>query len=336
MIIRGNVSLGKYNSFGLGYKAKHLVIVSIEKEAAALFTGTDHLKRPLLIMGGGSNLLFTGDFNGTIIIPAFKRIKLVEESEEFAVVSAGAGILWDKLVEWSVMKGFGGLENLSLIPGLVGAVPVQNIGAYGVEARESIVKVRAISTHDGSIRVFTNEECGFGYRNSIFKNSEKGNYLITRVWFRLKLHPVPDLSYGTLKDEVMKLGGHSLKNMRQAVINIRRSKLPDPAVTGNAGSFFKNPVVENQKAEVLKKEYPGLPCYYDNNGSVKLSAGWMIDQCGWKGKRIGDAGVHEKQALVLVNHGMATGKEIFDLSEKIRISVFERFGVSLEREVEII
>ncbi len=336
MIIRGNISLKKYNSFGLDYKAKHMVNVRTEKEAAALFTGTNHLKRPLLIMGGGSNLLFTDDYNGTIIIPALKGIKLVEESKEFSIVSAGAGVLWDTLVEWTVMKGYGGLENLSLIPGLVGAVPIQNIGAYGVEAREAIDKVRTISTHDGSIRIFANEECRFGYRSSIFKNSEKGNYLVTRVFFKLKINPVPDLSYGTLKDEVMKLGEPSLKNLRQAVINIRRSKLPDPAVIGNAGSFFKNPVVENQKAEDLKKKYPGLPCYNDNQGSVKISAGWMIDQCGWKGKRIGDAGVHEKQALVLVNHGKAAGKDIFDLSEKIKISVFEKFGVSLEPEVEII
>jgi UDP-N-acetylmuramate dehydrogenase len=336
MIIRGNISLKKYNSFGFEYKARHMVHIRTEKEAVSLFNGNIHLKKPLLIMGSGSNILFTSDFEGTIVLTGLKGIKIEEESEESVIISAGAGVIWDTLVEWSVLKGFGGLENLSLIPGLVGAVPVQNIGAYGIEAKDTMVKVKTISTHDGSIRYFTNEECKFGYRSSIFKNSEKGNYLITRVYFKLKINPVADLSYGTLKDEVMKLGEPTLKNLREAVMNIRRSKLPDPAVIGNAGSFFKNPVVENHKAEELKKKYPGLPCYNDNHGSVKLTAGWLIDQCGWKGKRIGDAGVHEKQALVLVNHGKATGKEIFELSEKIRISVLQKFTVSLEREVEII
>jgi len=336
MIIRGNISLKKYNSFGLDYKARYLVQVKTEKEAVALFNGSIHLKGPLLIIGGGNNILFTSDYSGTIIIPGLKGIRTEEKNDEYVIISAGAGVLWDDLVGWSVAKGYGGLENLSLIPGLVGAAPVQNIGAYGVEAKETIVKVKTISTHDGSVCFFANDECGFDYRNSIFKNSEKGNFLVTRVYFRLKVNPVPDLSYGTLKDEVIKLGEPTLKNMRQSVINIRRSKLPDPAVFGNAGSFFKNPVVGNALADNLKKRFPGLPCYNDSPGKIKLAAGWMIDQCGWKGKRIGDAGVHEKQALVLVNYGKATGKEIFDISEKIKLSVFEKYGISLEREVEII
>src|SRR5664280_589777 len=336
MIIRGNISLKKYNSFGLDYKARYLVQVKTEKEAVALFNGSIHLKGPLLIIGGRNNILFTSDYSGTIIIPGFKGIRTEEKNDEYVIISAGAGVLWDDLVGWSVAKGYGGLENLSLIPGLVGAAPVQNIGAYGVEAKETIVKVKTISTHDGSVCFFANDECGFDYRNSIFKNSEKGNFLVTRVYFRLKVNPVPDLSYGTLKDEVIKLGEPTLKNMRQSVINIRRSKLPDPAVFGNAGSFFKNPVVGNALADNLKKRFPGLPCYNDSPGKIKLAAGWMIDQCGWKGKRIGDAGVHEKQALVLVNYGKATGKEIFDISEKIKLSVFEKYGISLEREVEII
>jgi UDP-N-acetylmuramate dehydrogenase len=336
MIIRGNVSLKKYNTFGLEYIVKHMVHARTEKEAVSLFNGSVHLKQPVLIMGGGSNLLFTRDFTGTIIIPGIKGTKIEEESDGYVIISAGAGVVWDSLVEWSVSKGYSGLENLSLIPGLTGAVPVQNIGAYGVEARETIYKVMAISTHDGSTRYFTNEECGFAYRNSIFKNSEKGNWLVTKVYFRLRVNHIPELSYGTLKDEVTKLGEASLKNLRQSVINIRRSKLPDPAVIGNAGSFFKNPVVDNTKAEEIKTKFPGLPCYYDHPGSLKLAAGWMIEQCGWKGKYIGDAGVHEKQALVLVNRGKATGMDILELSEKIRKSVFEKFGVPLEREVEII
>jgi UDP-N-acetylmuramate dehydrogenase len=336
MIIRRNISLKRYNTFGLDYKARYLVQARTEKEAVSLFNGTIDLKGPVLIMGGGSNLLFTGDYNGTIIIPGLRGIRIEEKSDDHIIMSAGSGVLWDDLVEWSVSKGYGGLENLSFIPGNVGAVPVQNIGAYGVEARESVVKVKTISKHDGATCFFSNEECGFAYRNSIFKNREKGNYLITRVYFRLKTNPEPDLAYGTLKDEVMKLGKPSLRNMRQAVINIRRSKLPDPVEIGNAGSFFKNPVVESRVAADLKNRFPGLPCYNDRPGSVKLAAGWMIEQCGWKGKRIGDAGVHEIQALVLVNHGKATGKEVLELSERIKLSVLEKFGISLEREVEII
>jgi UDP-N-acetylmuramate dehydrogenase len=336
MIIRRNISLKRYNTFGLDYKARYLVQARTENEAVSLFNGTIHLKGPVLILGGGSNLLFTNDFNGTIIIPGFKGIRIEEESDEYIIISAGAGVLWDNLVEWSVSKGYGGLENLSYIPGLVGAVPVQNIGAYGVEARESIAKVKAITIHDGSIRYFSNEECKFNYRNSIFKNKEKGKYLITRVYFKLRTKKEPDLAYGTLKDEVMKLGEPSLRNLRQAVIKIRRSKLPDPSDIGNAGSFFKNPVIENKAASDLKKNFPELPCYNDRPGYTKLAAGWMIDQCGWKGKRIGDAGVHEKQALVLVNYGKATGKEILELSEKIKLTVLEKFGVAIEREVEII
>lgn len=336
MIIRRNISLKKYNSFGLDYKARYLVEARTEKEAASLFDGKIRLTGPILIMGGGSNLLFTHDYCGTIIVPGFKGIKCEKKPDDFIVISAGAGVLWDRLVEWSVSKGYSGLENLSLIPGLVGAAPVQNIGAYGVEARDTIVRVKTISTHDGSIRFFANDECEFGYRNSIFKNREKGNYLVTRVYFRLKTNPIPDLAYGALKDEVMKLGEPSLKNVRQAVINIRRSKLPDPAKIGNAGSFFKNPVVESKVAENLRNRFTGLPCYTDSTGSVKLAAGWMIEQCGWKGKRINDAGVHEKQALVLVNYGRATGKDLLDISEKIKLSVYEKFGIQLEREVEII
>jgi UDP-N-acetylmuramate dehydrogenase len=247
-----------------------------------------------------------------------------------------AGVNWDKLVEWTVDKGFGGLENLSLIPGKVGAAPVQNIGAYGAEAKDTIVKVVALDKNDGSRHEFSNIECEFGYRESIFKKKYKGRHLVIRVYFRLSVNPTLKLEYGSLKEEAQKLGGTTLKNVRQAVINIRRSKLPDPEIIGNAGSFFKNPVVSREIAMNLKKSYPGLPCFDDHSGGTKLAAGWLIEQCGWKGKRIGDAGVHEKQALVLVNHGKATGKEIFNLSEKIKSSVSEKFGIDLEREVEVI
>ena len=257
-------------------------------------------------------------------------------SDENVTISAGAGVIWDKLAEWTVNKGFGGLENLSLIPGKVGATPVQNIGAYGAEIKDTIVKVNTVSLEDGSLRIFSNKECKFSYRNSIFKNSEKGKYLVTRVYYRLTTRQLIDLSYGSLEEEVNKLGAKTLKNVRQAVINIRRSKLPDPEKIGNAGSFFKNPVVPNSVADNLRTEFPQMPVYRDKPGYSKLASGWLIDQCGWRGRRIGDAGVHDKQALVLINYGKATGIEIFNLSEEIRNSVFEKFGIDLEREVEMI
>lgn len=233
-------------------------------------------------------------------------------------------------------KGFGGLENLSLIPGKVGATPVQNIGAYGAEAKDTIVKVVALDKNDGSRHAFSNSECEFRYRESIFKKKFKGRYLVTRVYFRLSVNPTLKLEYGSLKEEVQKLGGATLKNVRQAVINIRRSKLPDPEIIANAGSFFKNPVVDNSVALDLKKAIPDCPALTIRQEALNWAAGWLIEQCGWKGKRIGDAGVHDKQSLVLVNHGKATGKEIFDLSEKIKSSVSEKFGIDLEREVEVI
>jgi len=283
-------------------------------------------------------LLFTRDFKGTILYPEITRIKIEEQEPDNrnVIISAGAGVNWDDFVAWSVNKGLGGIENLSLIPGKVGATPVQNIGAYGVEVRDRIVKVRTININDGSIRVFNNSECEFGYRDSIFKNREKGKYLITRVYYRLTINPLLNLSYETLKEEVNKLGAETLINARQGVINIRQRKLPDPEIIGNAGSFFKNPVVESSFALRLKNEYPDIPVYKDHEGYMKLASGWLIERCGWKGERRGDAGVHDKQALVLINYGKATGKEIYNLSEEIRKSVHEKFGVDLEREVEIV
>jgi UDP-N-acetylmuramate dehydrogenase len=336
MLICKNISLKQYNTFGLDYKANCMIHAKTEKETASILRREILWKEPLLIIAGGSNLLFTSDFAGTILCPKIRGIRIVKQEGNEIVISAGAGVDWDKLVEWTVDKGFGGLENLSLIPGKVGATPVQNIGAYGAEAKDTIVKVVALDKNDGSRHEFSNSECEFGYRESIFKKKYKGRYLVIRVYFRLSVNPTLKLEYGSLKEEVQKLGGATLKNVRQAVINIRRSKLPDPEIIANAGSFFKNPVVDNSVALDLKKSYPGLPCFDDPSGGTKLAAGWMIEQCGWKGKRIGDAGVHDKQSLVLVNHGKATGKEIFYLSEKIKSSVSEKFGIDLEREVEVI
>jgi UDP-N-acetylmuramate dehydrogenase len=338
MLIYKNISLKKYNTFSLDCKADCMIKIQTLKEATALFTGDLSWKRPLLILGSGSNVLFTSDFHGTILYPEFKGIRIEEydQDKSFVTVSSGAGVSWDDFVEWCVKKGFGGAENLSFIPGKVGATPVQNIGAYGVEVKEIISKVKTIKTDDGSMRIFSNYECEFGYRNSIFKNKEKGKYLVTRVYFRLTTQPSLNLSYDSLKEEVKKLGPETLSNVRQAVINIRRSKLPDPEITGNAGSFFKNPVVSGSFAGSLKEEYSDMPVYVEREGYVKLAAGWLIDRCGWKGEKRGDAAVHDKQALVLINNGKSTGKEIYDLSEEIRKSVFEKFHVKLEREVEIV
>jgi UDP-N-acetylmuramate dehydrogenase len=332
-----NISLKKYNTFGLNVKADRLVTFMLEENAIHFFKEhREEYFREYLVLGGGSNVLFTGDFHGTIIHPAMEGISVEEKKSDHVIVSAGAGVIWDDLVDLTVNHGFGGLENLSLIPGLVGAVPVQNIGAYGAEVKDSIVKVRAIAIKDGQIREFTNEECRFGYRDSIFKEELKDMFLITKVYFRLSTKPMISLEYGSLKDEISKMGSDSLSNVRQVVITTRQNKLPDPALIGNAGSFFKNPYVDESFAESLKSEYPKLPVFREATGGIKLAAGWLIEQCGWKGKRIGDAGVHDRQALIIVNHGNATGPEIYDLSEQIRKSVLEKFGINLVREVEVI
>jgi UDP-N-acetylmuramate dehydrogenase len=338
MMIYKNVSLKKYNTFGLDYKADCMIHLENEQEAIEFFNGNVVWNKPFLVLGSGSNILFTQDFKGTILYPEMSGIKIEEKDSNVGevIVSAGAGINWDDFVAWTVDKGFGGLENLSLIPGKIGATPVQNIGAYGIEVKDQIVNVRALNINDGSIRIFENNECEFGYRNSIFKKSEKGRYLITRVSYRLTINPQLNLRYDSLKEEVNKLGTETLQNTRQAVINIRRNKLPDPEIIGNAGSFFKNPVVKKSVVANLKNIYPDLPVYSDHEDYMKLASGWLIDRCGWKGKRRGDAGVHEKQALVLVNYGKATGKEILDLSEEIKESVRDKFGLDLEREVEVV
>jgi len=311
-------------------------MVNTERKAVEFFREKDSWEKPLLIIGQGSNLLFTSDFPGTVVRSTITGINIVKKDDEYVIISVGSGTVWDNLVEWTVKNGFYGLENLSYIPGLVGAAPVQNIGAYGVEVKESILKVSAINTEDGSKKVFQNYECRFGYRNSVFKKELKGKYLITRVYFRLQKTPHFNLEYGSLKEELDKPGGVTLENVRKSVIKIRKSKLPEPSVLGNAGSFFRNPVVTSDFAGNLLRDHPDMPVYKDAAGGRKIAAGWLIEQCGWKGKRIGNAGIHDKQALVLVNYGKASGWDIYKLSEKIRESVRKKFGIDLEREVEIV
>ena len=336
MVTEKNVSLRRFNTFGLDYKADFVAHVKTADEALSILRGEHSDIENLRIIGGGSNLLFTKDFTGTIVHPVNEGIKITERINEDVIVAAGSGVIWDELVNWSVENGLGGLENLSLIPGNVGATPVQNIGAYGAEVKDSIERVIAISVKDGSIREFNNEECKFGYRNSIFKNEMKNCYLIWKVCFRLKSNPILRLDYGSLNEEIGKLGETSLKNIRQAVVNIRSAKLPDPSILGNAGSFYKNPVVKSDLALELKNKYNKMPSWEDPSGGIKLAAGWLIEQCGWKGKKVGNTGVHEKQALVIVNYGNATGTEILNLSLSIKKSVYEEFGIELESEVEII
>ncbi len=335
MLIEENISLKRYNTFGLDYQAKGIIHIENERDMNNI-RGELEKYQSFLVIGGGSNLLFTGDFEGVLLHPVIGGINTEKTENSDTIISAGSGIKWDNLVEWTVGNNLYGLENLSLIPGNVGASPVQNIGAYGTEISEKIEKVETIRLSDLARVSFSNDECGFEYRYSIFKGPEKRRYLVTRVFFRLSNIPRFNLEYGPVRDEVEKIGKITLRNVREAVISIRRSKLPDPGITGNAGSFFKNPVVPDEVARDLKKEYPGIPLYKARPGYSKIPAGWLIEQCGWKGKRIGDAGVHIKQALVIVNHGNATGMEIYNLSESLKDAVKGRFGISLEREVEII
>lgn len=335
-MIYEKISLKKFNTFGINVKADHLAAFKLEDNAIHFFRQHRAKEQKYLVLGAGSNILFTGDYHGTIIHPEMEGIAMEGKKGADIVISAGAGVEWDKLVESAVKNGLGGLENLSLIPGRVGAAAVQNIGAYGAEVKDVIEKVRAISLDDGSIREFTNSECKFGYRDSVFKHELKGKYLISRIFFRLSTQPRLCLEYGSLKDELTSLGSISLTNIRKIVISTRQAKLPDPDKIGNAGSFFKNPVVAENVLLDIQKKYPKLPLFRDRSGGAKIPAGWLIEQCGWKGKRLGDAGVHEKQALVIVNYGNATGSELLDLSEKVRKSVAENFGITLEREVEVI
>ena len=403
MRLRENISLRAYHTFGTEAKARYFLEFTDSAELADLLRENPRLFDPVLVLGSGSNLLFTRDFPGMVIRPAVTGITVEKEDDHHVWLRAGAGVVWDDFVRYAVEAGWGGVENLSLIPGRVGAVPVQNIGAYGREAASVISSVTGVAVPSGEIREYGAAECRFGYRTSIFKEELRERFIITSVVFRLDRVPELVLEYGDLRNEVEikdeagnenenevktgdeerdkvkvkikaeveikkeigdegqndveakisstnrfdhqvagpgPVGGHNInitvKDVREAVIRIRRRKLPDPSMLGNAGSFFKNPVVGASTAARLRAAYPAIPVYPSGEGLVKLSAGWLIDQCGWKGFRKGDSGVHRDHALVLINYGGATGKEIFKLSEEICRSVQERFGVDLEREVIVV
>ncbi len=334
--IKENFTLKKYNTLGIDVKTLYFAEYSSVIELIDFLNLHPKQDLPLIILGGGSNVLFTKDFEGYVLRPNIKGIEIIDDSDDFVKIRVGAGEDWDVLVDYCVDKNWGGIENLSLIPGNVGTCPIQNIGAYGVEVKDVITEVETLEIDSLKVFSFKNEECQFAYRDSIFKHKLKGKHIINYVTFQLNKQPVFKLDYGNLKEELGKCNEINLKNIRQAVINIRESKLPKPEDIGNAGSFFKNPVVQNHKADELKKYYPEMPTYIQGNDLIKIPAGWLIEKSGWKGKSIGRAGVHNKQALVIVNNGGATGQEILYLAQEIQKSVKEKFGIDLEMEVNIV
>jgi UDP-N-acetylmuramate dehydrogenase len=332
-----NYSLKQHNTFGIDANAKHFFEFTEPDDLQLFFDSKQSLKdEKLWILGGGSNVLFLSDFGGLVIHPNIPGIQVVKEDRQNIWMEVGAGEVWDEFVQYAVDYQLGGVENLSLIPGLVGAAPVQNIGAYGQEVGNVVVKVKGFDLNTMSKREFLAEECEFGYRNSIFKSTFINTFIITSVVFKLEKFPEYILNYGQVEEKASMKGEINLSTIREAVIEIRQSKLPDVKELGNAGSFFKNPEVDSELAEKLKSEFENIPVYPAKNGKTKLAAGWLIEKAGWKGVRNGDVGVHEKQALVLVNYGNATGQQIYDFSEKIKQSVFEKFGVKLEREVNCV
>jgi UDP-N-acetylmuramate dehydrogenase len=338
MQIEENVSLKVYNSFGIEVRSRGFASFSGQEELASLLEEAGRGKLPVLILGGGSNILFTKDFGGLILKNGIRGIDLIREDEHYVYVRAGAGENWHGFVEVALQRNWAGIENLSLIPGSVGATPMQNIGAYGVEIKDVFYELEAWNLEDNKVYSFSLNDCELGYRDSVFKRRYFGKFVILSVVYRLNKAPKFNIAYGAIREELDHMGVQelSIQAISKAVINIRRSKLPDPAVIGNAGSFFSNPVVSGEQFASLRGVSPGIVGFPNPDGTVKLAAGWMIEQCGWKGYRKGDAGCHAQQALVLVNYGSASGAEIYTLSEEIAQSVKKKFGIELEREVNIV
>jgi len=348
MQVQENISLKKLNTFGIDIKAAYFSAFENVDDMCALLewkeTNVIAKTQPMLILGGGSNMLFTKNVAGLVLKNELKGIEQIREDAEYVYVKAGAGENWHQLVMYCIEHNLAGMENLALIPGNVGATPMQNIGAYGVEIKDVFYELEAYHLQDKTLEKFNLAACEFGYRESVFKRKYKGQFLITAVTYRLRKTPQFNTNYGAIEQELSAMGVQalSIKAISQAVINIRSSKLPNPAEIGNAGSFFKNPEIDATAFEILKKSFPAIVGYRLANGCVKLAAGWLIEQCGptpavsWKGYRIGDAGCHAKQALVLINYGHATGAAILELSELIIASVAQKFAVVLEREVNIV
>ncbi len=336
-LIQENTPLQSYNTFGIAVKARFFAEIFTLQDLQEVLTSKVIKENELLILGGGSNVLFTKDFDGLVIKISIPGISSHLENG-VAMVKAGAGVVWNDLVNYCVTHGFAGVENLSLIPGTVGASPIQNIGAYGVELKDVFESCTAYEIATGRAAEFNYEECRFGYRDSIFKNELKGKYIITSVQFKLSTMPQLNTSYGAIQAELNQrhIVQPSLADVSSVVSAIRVSKLPDPSTIGNAGSFFKNPVIDQVQFEQVVSDFPEIVHYPAAGGKVKLAAGWLIEQCGFKGKVVGQTGTWKNQALVLVNHGAATGQEVYSFSESIIDAVYTRFGVKLEREVNIL
>jgi len=337
LTLQQHISLRPYHTFGTGATARYFAVAHSEEDLREVLA-LPQMQGAVLWLGGGSNVLFTGNFEGLVVQVGLRGLAHQYLDEDWVAVTAGAGENWHTFVTHCLAQDWGGLENLALIPGQVGTAPMQNIGAYGVEIKDSLLWLEALSVKDGSLRRFTAADCEFGYRHSIFKDRLRGAYIITQVCFKLsRRHHALHTGYGAIQSELARQElPPSIQSIARVVCDIRRSKLPDPAVVGNAGSFFKNPVVPQAQAQALQQEHPTMPAYPAGEGQRKLAGGWLIEQCGWKGFRRDDAGVHPRQALVLVNYGKATGAAICQLADEVRQSVFRKFAIALETEVNII
>jgi UDP-N-acetylmuramate dehydrogenase len=337
MNIENNKSLKNYNTFGIDASADKYVEIFDEEELKDLFSRDDFKRENIMILGGGSNILLTGDYRGLVIKNSIPGIKIIYEDNETALVKAGAGVIWNDLVLFSIEKNLGGAENLILIPGTVGAAPIQNIGAYGQELKNIFHSLKGIYIYLNEEAIYEKDDCCFSYRDSIFKKELKGKFIITYVILSLTKNPKPVIDYGNIKTELEKLGkeNYTIEDVGNVITQIRREKLPDPVEIGNAGSFFKNPIVDYKQYSELKHVFNDLPGYEAGDGKMKIPAGWLIEKCGWKGKRIKDTGVHANQALVLVNYGNSSGKDILSFAWEIRASVFNKFRIELVQEVNI-
>lgn len=338
LTFENDFQLQAYNTFGVPARASAYVSISAESELSTLYSEGAFSQSPFLVLGGGSNILFTRDFDGLIVHVNIPGVSHTVAGDE-VIVTAGAGVVWNDLVWHCVDQGFAGIENMALIPGRVGAAPIQNIGAYGTELMDVFHECRAFNTQTGEISTFDKEACAFSYRDSLFKQpAARGKYIITQVSLRLSLVPRINTSYGAIQAELAARGIEtpSIRNMAEVVSAIRVSKLPDPSTIGNSGSFFKNPIISVQEFERIKQKHTDIVSFPIDGEKIKLAAGWLIEHCGWKGKQVGGTGTWKNQALVLVNYKNASGSEVYDFSEKIIFDVKQRFGVTLEREVNII
>jgi UDP-N-acetylmuramate dehydrogenase len=338
MVVHQNVSLLPYNTFKIDVNAQYLMRVENLDDLEDVFLSSQYKGLPKLVIGSGSNILFTGNQRKAIIQMGIEGIDQIKEDSNHIWVKVGAGVLWHQFVMWCVQNNFGGVENLSLIPGTVGAAPIQNIGAYGVELKDVFESLQAFDIKSGELVTFSKTECRFDYRNSVFKSELKDQYIIISVTFKLDKKPKLSIEYGAIKETLIEMGAAEL-NIRvvsKAIIHIRQTKLPDPVLIGNAGSFFKNPIIEKQHYEALQEVFPTIPHFPISDEEVKIPAGWLIENAGWKGKKVGAVGVHDKQALVLVNYGGGKGAEVLKLSKMIQNAIQKNYGISLQSEVNII